>query len=103
VILKKSEQTLTLVAQTLTKNMWINKIRIEGHTDNRGKEAYNIDLSRRRAESVLRFLELKGIDSRRMDAKGFGPTQPVAPNKTRAGRAKNRRVDFVIVDPPQNK
>ncbi len=101
VILKKSFEVLTSVADALKASPQIKKIRVEGHTDNRGKEAYNIELSDRRAKSVLKWLSDHGIEAGRVEAQGFGPKKPIAENKTEAGRAKNRRVDFVIVDPPQ--
>ena len=70
------------------------KIRIEAHTDSTASEVYNEGLSDRRADSVLRYLEAKGIDRERMTPKGFGETQPVGDNRTREGRAQNRRVEI---------
>lgn len=72
------------------------KITIEGHTDNVGKAAYNEKLSQRRADAVRKVLVEKfGIDGARLKAIGYGPKQPVAPNTTKEGRQKNRRVDAV--------
>ena len=71
-------------------------LRIEGHTDNRGGRRYNLRLSRRRARAVRKFLIKQGIDPSRMIAKGYGFSRPIASNKTKAGRDKNRRVEFVI-------
>ncbi|HMC95195.1 MAG TPA: OmpA family protein, partial [Polyangia bacterium] len=71
-------------------------VRIEGHTDVRGTHAHNMLLSAGRAESVRQHLVGLGIDPSRMDAKGFGPDQPIETNKTAAGREKNRRVEFFI-------
>jgi OOP family OmpA-OmpF porin len=71
-------------------------VRIEGHTDSRGKRAHNMQLSQARAESVRQHLVGLGIDSARMEAKGYGPDQPIETNKTVAGREKNRRVEFII-------
>jgi outer membrane protein OmpA-like peptidoglycan-associated protein len=71
-------------------------VRIEGHTDSRGKRAHNLKLSQARAESVRQHLVGLGIDAGRMEAKGYGPDQPVETNKTAAGREKNRRVEFFI-------
>jgi outer membrane protein OmpA-like peptidoglycan-associated protein len=101
VIRKKSEATLKLVAETLGKHGWIKKVRIEGHTDDRGKPANNRALSLRRAQSVLYFLVQSGVDAARLEVSGLGSDRPIADNRTRAGRAKNRRVEFIIVDPPQ--
>jgi outer membrane protein OmpA-like peptidoglycan-associated protein len=100
VILEASFPTLQLVAQTFKENPWIKKVRIEGHTDDRGTDEHNRDLSQRRASSVMRFLIQAGVEAERLEAQGFGESRPIASNKTRVGRAKNRRVEFVIVDPP---
>ncbi len=67
---------------------------ISGHTDNTGSAAMNQKLSQRRAESVVKYLVQKfGIDPSRLSARGYGLTQPIADNKTAAGRAKNRRIE----------
>ena len=72
------------------------RVRIEGHTDIRGTRAYNLRLSQARADSVMAYLLGKGIGSDRMEAKGYGPDQPIDNNKTAAGRERNRRVEFMI-------
>ena len=72
------------------------RVRIEGHTDNRGGRAYNLRLSQTRADSVKTYLVGKGISSDRMEAKGYGPDQPIDDNKGAAGRERNRRVEFMI-------
>ena len=69
---------------------------ISGHTDNTGKQEKNQALSEARANAVKAFLVSKGISENRLTAAGFGPDQPVADNKTAAGRAKNRRVEIGI-------
>jgi OmpA-OmpF porin, OOP family len=74
------------------------KIVVEGHTDNTGTKAVNMDLSQRRAQSVVDYLETKGISASRLSAKGFGPDRPIADNATKQGRARNRRVEFIKVD-----
>ncbi len=71
-------------------------VRIEGHTDIRGTHSHNMQLSAGRAESVRQHLVGLGVDPSRMEAKGFGPDQPIETNKTAAGREKNRRVEFFI-------
>jgi OmpA-OmpF porin, OOP family len=68
------------------------KLTIEGHTDNVGTDEYNHTLSHNRALSVKNYLLSKGVDESRITSQGFGETQPIADNKTAAGRAKNRRV-----------
>jgi outer membrane protein OmpA-like peptidoglycan-associated protein len=73
------------------------EIRIEGHTDNTGGRNYNMDLSTRRAKSVLNHLLEKGLNGDRMSYRGYGETKPVAPNDTEEGRAQNRRVEILIV------
>ena len=72
------------------------KIRIEGHTDSRGSLRHNMKLSQQRAESVKRFLVAQGVDPERMQAVGFGPTQPIDDNRTAKGRENNRRTEFII-------
>jgi OOP family OmpA-OmpF porin len=70
---------------------------IEGHTDSMGSEQMNMALSQRRADSVMNYLVQKlGVDAARLTAKGYGPSKPVADNKTVEGRAKNRRVVATI-------
>ena len=65
---------------------------IEGHTDNTGKAELNLALSEKRAQSIRDEIVKRGIDSGRMETKGFGPSKPIADNKTAAGRTQNRRV-----------
>jgi len=68
-----------------------------GHTDSIGTAAYNQKLSVRRAESVKAYLVSKGIEKNRIYTEGKGKTQPIASNKTKEGRAKNRRVEIEVV------
>jgi outer membrane protein OmpA-like peptidoglycan-associated protein len=70
---------------------------ISGHTDDVGSDAYNLDLSERRAKSVQDYLHKKGIAPERIRAKGFGESKPVADNLTEAGRQMNRRVECVVL------
>lgn len=72
------------------------KVEIQGHTDNVGKYSYNVDLSDRRAHAVRAYMINKGVPAARLTARGFGPDMPIADNKTKEGRAKNRRVEFNI-------
>jgi outer membrane protein OmpA-like peptidoglycan-associated protein len=72
------------------------RISVEGHTDSTGSDAYNLDLSRRRADSVRTYLVENGISSANIEAKGFGKDNPVATNDTAAGRQQNRRVEMVV-------
>jgi OOP family OmpA-OmpF porin len=70
------------------------KVEIQGHTDSQGSRAYNLDLSKKRAESVRTYLINGGVPASRLTAKGFGPDQPITTNATSQGRAENRRVEF---------
>jgi OOP family OmpA-OmpF porin len=73
-------------------------VELEGHTDSRGTEAYNLDLSQRRADAVrAELIERFEVASSRVSARGFGESQPVASNDSNAGRASNRRVITVII------
>jgi outer membrane protein OmpA-like peptidoglycan-associated protein len=72
------------------------QVRVEGHTDGRGSRSLNLRLSQARAEAVQGYLVGKGIGSDRMEAKGYGPEQPIDDNKTATGRERNRRVEFMI-------
>ena len=72
------------------------RLRIEGHTDSEGPDDTNLRLSKERAQSVRVYLESKGVDSGRLTAIGHGETKPIDTNRTPAGRAKNRRVEFHI-------
>jgi outer membrane protein OmpA-like peptidoglycan-associated protein len=73
------------------------RISIEGHTDSVGGEAMNMKLSRARAEAVLQYLVSRGVSPQRLESVGFGPTKPIASNRTAQGRALNRRTEFRIV------
>ncbi|MEO8127440.1 MAG: OmpA family protein [Bryobacteraceae bacterium] len=95
VVKPESKPTLDEIAK-LMKNDATMKIHVVGHTDNQGKEDHNLDLSRRRAASVVRELTAKyGITGDRLDAFGCGLYSPLASNATDEGRAKNRRVELV--------
>jgi outer membrane protein OmpA-like peptidoglycan-associated protein len=70
---------------------------VEGHTDWKGADAYNVDLSQRRAQSVVDFLVAAGIDPERLQVEAYGESRPVATNETDSGRAQNRRVEIRLV------
>lgn len=78
-------------------------IEIQGHTDSRGTEEYNMGLSVRRAEAVKSYLAAQGIDPSRMTTKGFGESAPAYSNDTQEGMAQNRRVEFLITANEQMK
>jgi outer membrane protein OmpA-like peptidoglycan-associated protein len=94
-ILKRSFPLLSEVADVLNTRLSV-KLRIEGHTDSRGGDAYNLRLSQARATAVRDWLIDSGVASERLEAAGFGETQPIASNRTAVGREKNRRVEFFI-------
>ena len=74
------------------------KIEVSGHTDKTGSEPLNFKLSEERSKAVVEYLVLKGIDRSRLQYKGYGSLQPIDVNTTPAGRAKNRRVEFKILE-----
>ena len=74
----------------------VEEITVVGHTDSIGTEAYNQKLSERRAKTVADYLVGKGVPAAKIKASGKGESQPVADNKTKAGRAKNRRVEVTV-------
>jgi OOP family OmpA-OmpF porin len=74
----------------------VDRIVVIGHTDSQGTEQYNQALSERRANAVKDYLVSKGVPASEIETKGMGETQPVADNKTKEGRAKNRRVEIDI-------
>jgi OmpA-OmpF porin, OOP family len=94
VIEKKSYDLLKEVADAIINSPKIKKVYIEGHTDNVGNRNLNLRLSQQRADSVRDFLIEEGVDAKKLDSKGFGPDKPVQSNRTKQGRAKNRRVEF---------
>lgn len=93
----ESKDTLDRTVASLKR--W-PKVRVEigGHTDAVADDAYNLQLSQRRAESVRAYLIRAGIAADRLEAKGYGETRPIAPNDTEAGRARNRRVELKRID-----
>ena len=72
------------------------KLDMNGHTDNSGDDAKNMTLSKKRAIAVKAYLIKKGVSTSRLNAYGYGETKPKATNDTSAGRAENRRVEFVV-------
>jgi outer membrane protein OmpA-like peptidoglycan-associated protein len=96
----ESAKSLAGVAHGLLQ-VGIREVRVEGHTDNVGNRAYNIELSRRRAEAVARVLIANGFPDAGIKRRGLAAEYPVAANETADGRAQNRRVTIVVV-PPDN-
>ena len=94
----RSFELLDTIAALLLTRDDLRIIRIEGHTDDRGSDDYNRDLSDRRASSVRRYLENAGVATHRMTSIGYGEERPIDTNGSRSGRANNRRVEFHIVE-----
>ena len=92
----KSQATLNKLANVFAEFPDTN-ILVVGHTDNTGKEGYNMTLSKERAYSVTNYLKDKGLSAERFTTHWFGETQPKYDNKTAEGRSKNRRVNVAIV------
>lgn len=93
-----SNDLLNDVAMVLEQHPGIEKLRIEGHTDADGSDDYNKKLSQDRADSVMQFLVDAGVDEGRMEAVGYGEEKPIDTNDTGAGKEKNRRVEFNILE-----
>jgi OOP family OmpA-OmpF porin len=94
----ESDSLLTEVARVMTDHPEIKRVRVEGHTDNKGAAAYNLKLSQQRADSVITWLSSHGIAAERLVANGMGLSAPLVPNDTELNRALNRRVEFHIED-----
>jgi outer membrane protein OmpA-like peptidoglycan-associated protein len=92
----ESHGLLDEVAKVLKDNAQIQLVHVEGHTDSTGSKGINKRLSKERAESVRAYLVQAGIDTKRLQAFGYGPDRPIADNETDAGREQNRRVEFNI-------
>ena len=73
------------------------RIEISGHTDNQGTPAYNVQLSLKRAQAVVKYLTDHGIVSTRLTQKGYGADKPLAPNDTEENRQINRRIEFRLI------
>jgi len=97
----RSEPLLTEVADTLLRNPALRRLEIQGHTDNSGAAEHNRELSTKRAESVKDWLVRAGVPRERLVSQGYGSDKPIAPNIGQSGRAKNRRVEFVILEREQ--
>ncbi|MEM9491347.1 MAG: OmpA family protein, partial [Myxococcota bacterium] len=96
VIKEESHRLLEIVARTIELNPELGLIEIQGHTDERGPAAYNLELSQRRSESVVRFLVSAGVSGDKLQARGFGESQPIDRGRNPRAWAANRRVEFVI-------
>ena len=102
VIDEKSFYILDAVAASLVGNPQIKLLEVAGHADERGDDAYNLDLTNRRAVSVVKYLVGKGIDPQRLEAQGYGETVPLLRESSERAWATNRRVEFVILKDEKN-
>jgi outer membrane protein OmpA-like peptidoglycan-associated protein len=96
-IRKRSRAPLDEAVEAL-KNFPNVELEIVGHTDSSGKASANEKLSEARAKSVKKYLVKQGVDDERITTRGAGESEPIDTNETKAGRAKNRRIEFKIVD-----
>jgi outer membrane protein OmpA-like peptidoglycan-associated protein len=96
IIKPESMGTLNMIVQVLKDNPDL-KFEIDGHTDNSGNAAHNLQLSQQRSDAVKAQLISMGITASRLSTKGFGDTKPVSDNTTPEGKANNRRVEFVKI------
>ena len=94
---ESAKKILDEVVRSLKENPEV-KLDIQGHTDSDGTDAYNMDLSKRRALTVKQYLVDHGIDGSRLTVSWFGESKPIASNDTPEGKAKNRRIEFVRTD-----
>jgi outer membrane protein OmpA-like peptidoglycan-associated protein len=92
-----SDDVLFEVRDVLQQNPDIELIEVQGHTDDDGNEEYNLALSQQRADAVRTWLIQAGVPESKVTAKGYGFERPLADNRIKTGRQKNRRVQFVIV------
>jgi outer membrane protein OmpA-like peptidoglycan-associated protein len=90
------DKTMTAIASIMSDYPGFH-VQVDGHTDNVGNPEANKKLSQERADAVVKYLtEKKSVDAKRLSAKGFGDSKPIADNKSKKGQAKNRRVDFTV-------
>ncbi|MBN2799164.1 MAG: OmpA family protein [Deltaproteobacteria bacterium] len=93
-----SYDLLNEIAAIIVEHPEIRRIRVEGHTDSDGNDAYNLSLSEGRAGAVVSFLISAGVEADRLEPAGFGETRPIDTNDTEEGKSRNRRVEFMIVE-----
>lgn len=95
-LLPAAQLKLNSVAEALMQKDPDSKMVVEGHTDSQGGDAYNQELSQRRAQTVRDYLVTRGVASDRVTSQGFGSSRPIANNDSAEGRANNRRVEIVV-------
>jgi OOP family OmpA-OmpF porin len=95
IIKDESKPSLDILSEVLKNKSW--GLTLIGHTDNVGEDADNLVLSKKRADAVKKYLVSKGVQSSNITTMGKGEAEPLVSNETEQGRAKNRRVEFIIV------
>ncbi|HUS68871.1 MAG TPA: OmpA family protein [Kofleriaceae bacterium] len=98
ILLPGADPYLERVLEVLRNHPEVTKLEVQGHTSSEGGPAYNMDLSERRARAVVDWLVNHGADPGRLQARGYGLTQPLGPNDSEANRQKNRRVQFRVLE-----
>lgn len=98
VIKPESFSLMDEITKVVNEHAEIKKLGIEGHASSDGDDNANMQLSDRRAKSVMDYMVKKGVKADRLSAKGYGETKPIADNSTEEGRIKNRRVEFNIIE-----
>ena len=97
VLKSESLPLLDQLAATLVADKKIALVEIQGHTDSRGNDEWNLQISEKRAKAIESYLVSKGVDAKRLRAKGYGETKPLDKHANAKAWAKNRRIDFVIL------
>jgi outer membrane protein OmpA-like peptidoglycan-associated protein len=95
----ESFNLLDHVVSVILDHKELKKIEVQGHTDDKGNDAYNQELSQRRVNAVVAYLTGKGVNPAVLSPVGYGESKPLRPNTSDANRAINRRVQFVVLDP----
>ncbi len=94
---RSSSKELNKLVDGFKKNPALT-VEIAGHTDNVGDDQYNLELSEKRAQAVVNYLLSKGVEASRLTGKGYGESQPIADNNSNSGKAKNRRIEMIIIN-----
>lgn len=97
-VTKATMHIVDAVAKALVEHPYIKKVEVAGHASAEGTDAYNLALSQRRMNEVVRLLVARGVAADRLIAKGYGESRPTATNETETGRSQNRRVEFNILE-----